>query len=138
QVPLAFAVPSRVRRSVTKSATGPESESAQFHFTVTSVLFQPSTFATGVCESNVIVGSVLSIFTSRVALAKLPALSVQVPLAFAVPSRVRRSVTKSATGPESESAQFHFTVTSVLFQPSTFATGVCESNVIVGSVLSTL
>jgi hypothetical protein len=46
---------------VTKEAAGPESVSAQSHFTVTSALFQPFTFAAGVCELNVIVGLVLSI-----------------------------------------------------------------------------
>ncbi len=125
------------RTSVTKALTGPESVSAQSHFTVTSLLFQPF-HSPRVCELNVIVGLVLSIFTSRVALAGLPALSVQVPLASAVPSAVRTSVTKAADRARKRigAGPLHRHIT-VVPTSSRSPAGVCETNVIDGSVLST-
>jgi hypothetical protein len=57
----------------------PDSESEHEKLTVTSVLFQPFAFAAGDCDA-LTVGAVLSILMLLcVALAELPALSVQDP-----------------------------------------------------------
>ncbi len=121
----------------------PDSPSVQAYVTVTSALYQPrplaARFAFGArSAAAVIAGSVLSMLTSALSVAVLPALSVAVPVT--VWSSPSVEITLSAVHeamPEVASAQTNFTVTFVRFQPLAFASGDCVW-LIVGDVPSIL
>src|SRR3989442_8950158 len=102
---------------------GQYSGAAYCHFTVTSELFQPSLFAAGKRDANVIEGATVSmLIPPSEADFVFPALSAQVPFAVWPEAGVLFvAVTGVLAGAVRTSAQSHFTVTSELFQPSLFA-----------------
>lgn len=105
--------------------------------TVTLELFQPAALAAGLA-AEVMVGTVVSMFTVSVAVALFPALSVPVPFtAWFAPWVVRVVGPEQVDTPEVASVQAKLTVTDDLFQPKLSATGVWLG-VMVGSVLSRL
>src|SRR6266542_6036556 len=122
-----------------------EPVSAQVKETATSVLFQPSAFASG-SRLPLITGAVLSMLMPPTVAgeAALPALSTQLPLLvtdWPAPSPLTVApATASVAMPdctEPVSAQLKETVTSLLFQPWALASG-SRLPLIVGAVLSML
>src|SRR6266542_4054977 len=122
-----------------------EPVSAQLKKTGTAVLFQPLAFASG-SRLPLITGDVLSILMPPTVAgeAVLPALSTQAPpfvTDWSAPSLVSVAPATVSVAmsdwTEPASAQLKETVTSVLFQPLAFASGL-RLPLITGAVLSTL
>src|SRR2546428_8951846 len=100
--------------------------------------YTPLFRSAGKRDANVIEGATVSmLIPPSEADFVFPALSAQVP--FAVwPSTHEPflSLSSALAGTDSPSAQSHFTVTSELFQPSLFAAGKRDANVIEGATVS--
>src|SRR5438876_821011 len=119
----------------------PERLSADVKGTFTLLLFQPNAFAGGIADPNARVGAVLSMLIPvlETGALTLPALSVQVPgpavwaapSALSVTGKVQESIVDRASVP------VKVTVTSVLFQTLSFASGNWAAET-VGAVLSML
>lgn len=115
----------------------PESASPQVKVTVTLPLFHPLALGAGLAEP-VIVGGVRSMLTGPTAAdAKLPALSVQVPVTLCPEPCPRVVGPDTYNVPDSMSEQLKLTVTVRLFQPFAFG-GTDLEPMIVGAVRSML
>src|SRR5881397_536314 len=132
--------PSAIRVCELAVATTPESASEHDQLRVTLVLFQPFAFAAGLGPTKLIVGLVLSIFTSpSVLLATLPARSWHVPVpCWCMPSVEIVCESEAAITPDRLSEQVQLSATSTLFQPLAFLAGLWLAELIVGAVLSRL
>src|SRR6266498_3384282 len=143
QVPVAdWSAPSSDTVWVTALWSRSDTLSVQSHVTVTSELFQPAPFASGLWSWNVMSGGVLSMLMPlTVAVFVLSALSVAVPLTdWFVPSlesvvEFEAGEVPSATqlarpeAPVPVSEHRNVTVTSVLFQPYAFAEGLADPEI---------
>ena len=95
-----------------------ESLSVQLKLTVTAPLFQPSPSAAGDLEPITTGGVRSMLIDPTVAEAKLPALSVQLPVTdWSAPSERSEAGLETVSAPETGSVQLKLTVTGTLFQP---------------------
>src|SRR3954471_3143934 len=101
----------------------PDRSSAHVNETTTSASYQPAPLAAR-SGTPLIVGLALSMLTVAGSVAEFPALSTAVPgTGCAWPGIVTGCGPVRLATPESASAQWNVTVTSVLFQPLSFASG---------------